>query len=82
MLRLSIKQKKAGANALEAIVTDVISSGKAADWGDSEHSQTTFTTVDYHEYPNKKLVTKYITGMDVVFSGKNKNYFRLKRNLI
>ena len=78
VLRLSIK-KKAGENQLEAIVTDAVSGGKTTDWGVSEHSQTKLTIVDYHEYPNKKVVTKAITGMDVVFSGKNGRIFPIKK---
>ena len=37
------------------------------------------TTVDYHEYPNKKPVTKAINGMDVVFSSKDCKIFQIKK---
>ena len=65
-------------------MTDVVSSGKATDWRVSEHSQTKFTIVDYHEYPNKKVVTEAITGLEwMLFSlAKMVKYFRLKINLI
>ena len=62
-------------NSLEAAVADVVSSGKATGWQASEHSQTKLTAVDYHEYPNKKLVTKAINWLEVIFSDKNGSIF-------
>ena len=72
----SINQaNKAGVNSLEAAVADVVSSGKATSWQTSEHSQTKLPAVDYHEYPNNKLVTKAINDLDIIFSGTNGKLF-------
>ena len=69
---------KAAVNSLEAEVADVVSNGKATSWRASEHSQRKPTVVNYHEYPNKKLVTKAINGQDVIFSDKSGKLFQVK----
>ena len=46
----SIKQAaKVDKDSLEAVVADIVSSGKATGWRASEHSQTKQDKVDYHE---------------------------------
>ena len=38
------------------------------------------STVDYHTYPNKKLVMKAINGLDMIFSDEDGNFFQVKKN--
>ena len=48
-------------------------------WRASEHLQTKLTAIDYHEYPNKKLVMKAFNGKDVISSDKNGKMFQVKK---
>ena len=77
--RLITQAKEVGVNSLEASVADVVTTGKATGWRASEHSQTKLSAVDYHEYPNQKLVMKATNGLDVIFSDKDGKIFKVKK---
>ena len=68
-----------GVNSLEASVAEVVTTGKVTGWRASKHSQTKFSAVDYHEYPNKKLVIKAINGLDIIFSDEDSKIFQVKK---
>jgi hypothetical protein len=72
---------KAAVNSLEAVVANTVSSGKATSWRANKHSQTKVTAVDYHKYPNKKLVMKAINGQAIIFSDKNGRIFQVKKKI-
>ena len=71
--------KKAGKDSAEAVVAEIVSTGKATGYRASEHSQKTQDKVDYHKYPSGKEVMKALNGNDVIFADSKGVLFQIKK---
>ena len=74
--------KKAGRDSAEAVVSNIVSTGKSTGYRASEYSQNTQKKVDYHKYPSGKEVMKSLNGNDVVFADINGVLFQVKTKKI
>jgi len=70
--------KKAGRDSAEAVVANIVSTGKSTGYRASEYSQNTQKKVDYHKYPSGKEVMKSLNGNDVIFADNKGVLFQVK----
>jgi len=57
--------KDSGVDSAEAVVSNIVSTGKSTGYRASEHSQKTQKKVDYYKYPSGKEVMTALNGNDV-----------------
>jgi len=74
--------KKAGRDSAEAVVANIVSTGKSTGYRASEYSQNTQKKVDYHKYPSGKEVMKSLNGNDVIFADNKGVLFQVKTKKI
>ena len=59
---------QSGVDSAEAVVSNIVSSGKPTGYRASESSQKTQKKVDYYKYPSGKEVMTALNGNGVVFA--------------
>ena len=70
--------KESGVDSAEAVVSNIVSTGKSTGYRASEYSQKTQKKVDYYKYPSGKEVMTALNGNDVVFADSNGILFQIK----
>ena len=69
---------QSGVDSAEAVVSNIVSSGKPTGYRASESSQKTQKKVDYYKYPSGKEVMTALNGNDVVFADSKGTLFQIK----
>ena len=70
--------KDSGVDSAEAVVSNIVSTGKSTGYRASEYSQKTQKKVDYYKYPSGKEVMTALNGNDVVFADSKGILFQIK----
>ena len=66
--------KESGVDSAEAVVSNIVSTGKSTGYRASEYSQKTQKKVDYYKYPSGKEVMTALNGNNVLFADSKGKY--------